>query len=127
MLIRDDNEEGHSMRGNSSQDNEIRNMPEIGNNVNLSRDLDMLSGEINFQIGRLTIPLTSRTNFDHSPISKITIPTIWIRTTIRNLIGTVNCMTNNVQFHYNLSGQNDNLGQDEPINDNALTNVLLHL
>ena len=28
MLNRDENEEGHSLRGNSSQDYEIRNMPE---------------------------------------------------------------------------------------------------
>ena len=27
MLNRDENEEGHSLRGNSLQDNEIRNMP----------------------------------------------------------------------------------------------------
>ena len=123
MLIRDDNEEGHSMRGNSSQDNEIRNMPEIGNNVNLSRDLDMLSGEINFQIGSRDFtnkfrPLSNIEDYD---------PYYMDPDYNQNLIGTVNCMTNNVQFHYNLSGQNDNLGQDEPINDNALTNVLLHL
>ena len=45
MLNRDD-EEGHSKRGNSSQENELRNMPENRNNANLSRDLDMLCGEI---------------------------------------------------------------------------------
>ena len=48
ILERDDSEEGHLMIGNSSQDNEIRNMPENRNNPNLSRDLDMFSGEIKF-------------------------------------------------------------------------------
>ena len=47
MLIRDDNEDGHSMTGSSSQDNEIRNMSQYRTNPNLSTDLDMLSGEIN--------------------------------------------------------------------------------
>ena len=46
MLNRDDNEEGYSMRGNSSQDNEIRNMPANRNNRSLTRDSDMLSGEM---------------------------------------------------------------------------------
>ena len=48
LLNRDDNEEGHSMRDKSSQDNEIRNMPENRIGPGLTRDLDMLSGEINF-------------------------------------------------------------------------------
>ena len=52
MLNRDDIEEGHSMRGNSSQDNEIRNMPEYRNIPGLTRDLDMLSGEINLGISQ---------------------------------------------------------------------------
>ena len=46
ILNRDDNEEGHSLRGNSSKDHEIRNMPGNRNNHNLSRDLNMLSGEM---------------------------------------------------------------------------------
>ena len=32
ILNRDDNEEGHSLKGYSSQDNEIRNMPGNRNN-----------------------------------------------------------------------------------------------
>ena len=52
MLKIDDNEEGHSMIGNSSQDNEIRNMPENRNIPNLSRDLDMLSVEINLKVSQ---------------------------------------------------------------------------
>ena len=32
-----------------------------------------------------------------------------------------------LQFHHNLLGQNDNLGQDEPISDIALTHALIHL
>ena len=42
MLNRDDNGKGHSTRGNSSQDNEIRTMPEIRNDPSLARVLDML-------------------------------------------------------------------------------------
>ena len=45
MLNKDDNEEGYSMRGNSSLDNEIRKMPENRKDPNLASDLDMLSGE----------------------------------------------------------------------------------
>ena len=52
IFNRDDNEEGHSMRGTSSQDNEIRNKPENRNNPHLSGDLDMLSGEINLRISQ---------------------------------------------------------------------------
>ena len=43
-------EEGLSMIANSSQDNEMRNMPENRKIPNLSRDLDMLSGKINLKI-----------------------------------------------------------------------------
>ena len=52
MLKRDDIEEGHSMSGNSSQDNEIRNMPEKKNIPSLTRDLDTLSGEMNLRISQ---------------------------------------------------------------------------
>ena len=51
-LNRDDIEEGLSMRSNSSQDNEIRNMPENRNNPSLTRDLDMLSDERNLRISQ---------------------------------------------------------------------------
>ena len=37
MLNRDDNEKGHSVRGNSSQEGEIRNMPENRDNPRLTR------------------------------------------------------------------------------------------
>ena len=47
MLNRDGNEERHSLGGNSSQDNEIRNMPENRKDHNFTRDLDMLTCEIN--------------------------------------------------------------------------------
>ena len=52
MLNRDYIEVGHSMRGNSSQDNEIRNMPENRKNPSLTRDLDMLSGELKLRISQ---------------------------------------------------------------------------
>ena len=52
IINRDDNEEGQSMRGISSQDNEIRSMLESRNNPSLSRDLDILSGEINISIAQ---------------------------------------------------------------------------
>ena len=47
MLKRGYIEERHSMRGNSSQDIEIRKKSESRKNPSLTRDLDMLSGEIN--------------------------------------------------------------------------------
>ena len=52
ILNRDANEEGHSMRGHSSQDNEIRNTPETKTAPSLARELDMLSGEINLRISQ---------------------------------------------------------------------------
>ena len=52
MLNRYEIEEGHSLRGNSSQDNEIRNMPENRNDHVFSGDLDMLKGEINLRISQ---------------------------------------------------------------------------
>ena len=51
MLNSDDNE-GHSMRGNSSQDNEIRKMTENRNNPSLTRDWDMLSVEKTLRISQ---------------------------------------------------------------------------
>ena len=47
ILNRDENGESISMRSDLSQENEIRNMPENRPNPNLTKDLDMLSGEIN--------------------------------------------------------------------------------
>ena len=52
MLNRYEIEEGHSLRGKSSQDNEIRNMPENRNDHVFSGDLDMLTGEINLRISQ---------------------------------------------------------------------------
>ena len=52
MLKSDDNEEGHSVRSNSSQDNENRSMPKNKYNPSLTRDLDILSSEINLRISR---------------------------------------------------------------------------
>ena len=40
------------MRGNSSQDNEIRNMPENRHDQNFARDLEMVTGEINLRISQ---------------------------------------------------------------------------
>ena len=44
-LNRDEIEEEHSLRGNSSQVNEIRNMLEIRNDPNFATDLELLTGE----------------------------------------------------------------------------------
>ena len=52
MLNRDENEEGHSVRGKSSQDNEIRNMSENRNDSSFTRELDMLIGEMNLRISQ---------------------------------------------------------------------------
>ena len=52
MLNRDEIEERHSLRGYSSQDNEIRNMSENRNDHSFSRNLDMLTGEINLRISQ---------------------------------------------------------------------------
>ena len=62
MLNRYDYEEGHSMRSNSSQDNEIRIMTENENDPSLARDLDMLSGEINLRISQEIIGLINGMN-----------------------------------------------------------------
>ena len=50
MLNRDENEEGHSLRGKSSQDNEIRKTPENRQYSNFARDLNTLTGEMNLRI-----------------------------------------------------------------------------
>ena len=50
ILNRDDYEEGRSLRVKSSLDNEIRNMSELRNNLNPTRDLDILSSERNLWI-----------------------------------------------------------------------------
>ena len=52
MLNRDENEEGHYLRGNSSQDYEIRNMPETRIGHSFSGDLDVLTGEIYLRISQ---------------------------------------------------------------------------
>ena len=52
MLDRDENEDGHFLRGNSSQNNEIRIMPGNRDDHSFSRDLDMLTGEINLKISQ---------------------------------------------------------------------------
>ena len=50
------------MRGYSSQDNEIRNMSENRNNPGLTKDLDMLSGEINLKTSHEVISLLNGMN-----------------------------------------------------------------
>ena len=80
IFNRDDNEEGHSMRGNSSQDNEIRNMPENRNNPHLSKKLHMLSGEINIrisqEINKLSNEFPNRKCNNFCDFSKIIIPQV---------------------------------------------------
>ena len=81
MLNGDDNEEGYSMRGNASLDNEIRKMPENRNDPSLARDLDMLSGERNLRISQEINSLlngmnSQRENAISSTISERIIPQI---------------------------------------------------
>ena len=78
IFNRDDNEEGHSMRGNTSQENEIRNKPENRNKPHLSRELHMLSG-INLRISQEINSLFNGMNSQiekaiSSAISERTVP-----------------------------------------------------
>ena len=47
MVDRDDSGEVGSVRGNSSQENEIRDMPENRENGDFSRDMETLTGDMN--------------------------------------------------------------------------------
>ena len=47
MVDRDDNGEIVSVRGVSSQENEIRDMPENRDNGDFSRDMETLTGDMN--------------------------------------------------------------------------------
>ena len=52
MLDRDDNEDTGSVRGNSSQENEIRNTPVNRDNIDFSRNMETLTGEMNLRISQ---------------------------------------------------------------------------
>ena len=104
MLNRDENEEGHSLRGNSSQDNEIRNMPENRNDPNFTRDLDMLTGEINLrisqEIGSLINGMNSQIeNAISSAISERIIPQMQgvVEAVLRRQLGGVSSMSRRPQ------------------------------
>ena len=67
------------MRGNSFQDIGFRKLPENRNETNLTRDLDMLSGELNLSISQainslLNGRISQRKNAIKSAISERTMP-----------------------------------------------------
>ena len=51
-LDREETRENISVRGCSSQENEIRNMPENREDNNLARQIDALTNEVNLRISR---------------------------------------------------------------------------
>ena len=135
LLNRGDDEENHSVRGNSSQENEIRNMPENRGNPNLSRELDVLSGEINLRISQEINSLLNGMNSQienaiNSAISERIIPQMQgvVETVLSRQVGNVqglfgrpqtttedvrNVDENNLHNRYSRSHQNLTGPEDE--------------
>ena len=135
LLNRSDDEENHSVRGNSSQENEIRNMPENRGNPNLSRELDVLSGEINLRISQEINSLLNGMNSQienaiNSAISERIIPQMQgvVETVLSRQVGNVqglskrpqtttedvrNVDENNLHNRYSRSHQNLTGPEDE--------------
>ena len=63
MLGRDDNEGTGSVRGNSCQENEIKNMPINRDNLDFSRNIKTLTGEKTLRISQKITSLLNGVNY----------------------------------------------------------------